>query len=162
MKIVVVGIGYVGLLNVVFFVQNYEVIVVDILESCVQMVNVCQCLIVDVELEQFLFEKDLNLYVIINFVLVYVDVDYVIVVILMNYDFKINFFDILNVEVVIEQVLVVNIQVMIVIKLIILVGYVNDLWEWFEIIQVIFSFEFLCEGCVFYDNLYLSCIIVGE
>ena len=54
MKIVIVGLGYVGLSNAVLLAQHNEVIGVDILQDRVDALNARQSPIVDVELSEYL------------------------------------------------------------------------------------------------------------
>ena len=61
MKIVIVGLGYVGLSNAVVLAQQNEVIGVDILQKRVDAINARQSPIIDAELSEYLAEKDLNL-----------------------------------------------------------------------------------------------------
>ena len=61
MKIVVVGLGYVGLANATVLAQHNEVIGVDVLEERVNALNARKPLIVDKELSKFLKDRDLNL-----------------------------------------------------------------------------------------------------
>ena len=61
MKIVVVGLGYVGLSNSVLLAQHNEVIGIDISLDRVNKINARQSPIVDPELSQYLAKKDLNL-----------------------------------------------------------------------------------------------------
>lgn len=65
-KIVVVGIGYVGFLNVVLFVQYNEVKVVDLVVEKVEMLNNKKFLIEDKEIVEYLIIKELNLKVILD------------------------------------------------------------------------------------------------
>ena len=58
-KIVVVGLGYVGLSNAVLLAQHNEVI--DISEERVKLLNEKISPIIDDELSKFLVEKNLNL-----------------------------------------------------------------------------------------------------
>ena len=61
MKIAVVGTGYVGLSNAVLLAQKYEVHAVDIVTEKVDKINRKLSPIVDVEIEDFLAHKPLNL-----------------------------------------------------------------------------------------------------
>ena len=61
MKIVVVGLGYVGLSNAVLLALHNEVIGIDISKKRVNALNKRQSPIVDKELAEYLAEKELNL-----------------------------------------------------------------------------------------------------
>ena len=61
MKIVVIGLGYVGLSNAVLLAQYNEVIGVDISQEKVDALNAAKSPIIDKELSEYLTEKDLNL-----------------------------------------------------------------------------------------------------
>ena len=61
MKIVVVGLGYVGLSNAVILAQHNEVIGVDISQERVDAINEQKSPIIDAELAEYLAERDLNL-----------------------------------------------------------------------------------------------------
>ena len=61
MKIVVVGLGYVGLSNAVLLAQHNEVIGVDISRERVDALNARKSPVIDAELSAYLAEKDLNL-----------------------------------------------------------------------------------------------------
>ncbi|MDB2517154.1 UDP-glucose 6-dehydrogenase, partial [Planktomarina temperata] len=61
MKIVVVGLGYVGLSNAVLLAQHNEVIGVDICRERVDALNACKSPIIDAELSKYLAEGDLKL-----------------------------------------------------------------------------------------------------
>lgn len=97
MKIVVAGIGYVGLSNAVLLGQNHAVTLVDISSERVEMVNARQCPIVDSELENFLANKELTLSATVD-TSSYADADFIIVATPTNYDPKFNFFDTTSVE----------------------------------------------------------------
>mgnify|MGYP000574601098 CR=1 FL=1 len=60
MKIVVVGLGYVGMSNAVLLAKRNEVIGVDLDNNKVQLVNARKSPIVDDELSQFLNKQDLE------------------------------------------------------------------------------------------------------
>ena len=161
-KIVVVGLGYVGLSNAVLLAQHNEVIGVDISRGRVDAVNVRRSPIIDAELSKYLAEKDLNLSASTDLKLSIRGADYVIVSTPTNYDEQTNFFDTSSVEAVICQVIECEPSACIVVKSTIPVGYINDIRRRFKTNAVIFSPEFLREGRALFDNLYPSRIVVGE
>ena len=162
MKIVVVGLGYVGLSNAVLLAQHNEVIGVDISPERVEALNARKSPVIDAELSEYLAEKDLNLTASTDLISSINGADYVIVATPTNYDENTNFFDTSSVEAVISNVIEVEPKVCIVVKSTIPVGFIEDVRERLDTDAVIFSPEFLREGKALYDNLYPSRIIVGE
>ena len=162
MKIVVVGLGYVGLSNAVLLAQHNEVIGVDISQDRVATLNARKSPIVDVELSKYLAKKDLNLSATTDLKGSLPGADYVIVSTPTNYDEKTNFFDTSSVENVIAQVVDLEPSACVVVKSTIPVGFIDDVRERLGTDAVIFSPEFLREGQALYDNLYPSRVIVGE
>ena len=161
-KIVVVGLGYVGLSNAVLLAQHNEVIGVDISQDRVDALNARKSPIIDAELSQYLAEKDLNLSASIDLHASVKEANFVIVSTPTNYDEDTNFFDTSSVEAVISQVIESEPNACIVVKSTIPVGFVDEVRERLETDAVIFSPEFLREGNALYDNLNPSRIIVGE
>lgn len=162
MKIVVVGLGYVGLSNAVLLAQHNEVVGVDISQERVDALNARKSPIIDAELSEYLAEKELNLSASTDLKASLHGADYVIVSTPTNYDEKTNFFDTTSVEAVIEQVIVSEPNVCIVVKSTIPVGFIEGMRDRLNTGAVIFSPEFLREGKALYDNLHPSRIIVGE
>jgi len=162
MKIVVVGLGYVGLSNAVLLAQHNEVIGVDISQERVDALNARRSIIIDVELSKFLAEKDLNLFASSDLKASVKNAGFVIVSTPTNYDEKTNYFDTSSVEAVITQVSKSEPSACIVVKSTIPVGFIEEVRERLKTNAVIFSPEFLREGKALYDNLYPSRIIVGE
>ena len=162
MKIVVVGLGYVGLSNAVLLAQYNNVIGVDISQKRVDAVNARKSPIIDAELSKYLAEKDLNLSASTDLEASVIGANYVIVSTPTNYDETTNFFDTSSVEAVINQVIGSEPNACIVVKSTIPVGFSDDLRDRFDTDAVIFSPEFLRESRALYDNLYPSRIIVGE
>lgn len=161
-KIVVVGLGYVGLSNAVLLAQHNEVIGVDVSQSRVDAINKRKSPIVDAEISEYLAEKDLNLTASTNLRSSVIHADYVIVCTPTNYDEKTNVFDTSSVEAVIGQVIEHAPGTCIVIKSTIPVGFIDEVSARFNTNAVIFAPEFLREGRALYDNLYPTRIIVGE
>ena len=161
MRIVVAGLGYVGLTNTVLLAQNNKVIAVDINAARVDLVNARQSPIADPELEDFLKHHELDLKAAVDAPRAYRDADYVVVATPTNYDL-LTHFDTSSVESVIAQVIAINPSAVIVIKSTIPVGFVDQARAKFATDNIIFSPEFLREGRALYDNLHPSRIIVGE
>lgn len=161
MKIAVAGTGYVGLSIATLLAQHNEIIAVDIIEEKVNMINAKKSPIQDNEIEDFLANKELNLFATLDAENAYKDAKFVIIAAPTNYDSKKNFFDTSAVENVIETVLQVNPNAIMVIKSTIPVGYTQSVRKKYNTKNIIFSPEFLRESKALYDNLYPSRIIVG-
>ena len=162
MKIVVVGLGYVGLSNAVLLAQHNEVICVDISKHRVDTLNARKSPIIDEELSRYLVEKKLNILASTDLIASIADAAFVIIATPTNYDEKTNFFDTSSVESVIAKVIENEPNACIVVKSTIPVGFIDYVSERFSTNAVIFSPEFLREGKALYDNLYPSRIVVGE
>lgn len=162
MKIVVVGLGYVGLSNALLLAQHSEVVGVDISRERVRMVNSRQSPIVDPEMEDYFKTKNLNLSATISLSDAIKDAKYTLIATPTNYDEISNFFDTSSVEEVIKKVNSINNKTIIIIKSTVPVGFVDYIRERLSCSNVIFSPEFLREGRALYDNLYPSRVIIGE
>ena len=162
MKIVVVGLGYVGLSNAVLLAQHNEVIGVDISRERVDALNARRSPIIDAVLSDYLVEKELNLSASTDLKVSVQGADYVIVSTPTNYDEKTNFFDTSTVEAVIAQVVEIEPNACVVVKSTIPVGFIEDVRKRLDTDSVIFSPEFLREGKALHDNLHPSRVIVGE
>ena len=162
MKIVVVGLGYVGLANAVLLAQHNEVVGVDVSDAIVDLLNSGKSPILDKELSEYLAKKDLNLSSSTDLKTSVLGADFVIIATPTNYDEKTNFFDTSSVVSVIEEVTNYEPDAYIVVKSTIPVGFIDEVRARLKTNSVIFSPEFLREGRALYDNLYPSRIIVGE
>jgi UDPglucose 6-dehydrogenase len=161
-KIAVAGTGYVGLSNAVLLAQNHEVWALDIDQERVDLVNRGLSPIADVELEEYLRDKPLNLTATLDKDEAYAGAVVVVVATPTNYDEVTNFFDTSSVEAVIDGVLERAPEATIVIKSTIPVGFTERMREEHEGAAIVFSPEFLREGRALHDNLHPSRIVVGD
>ena len=161
-KIVVVGLGYVGISNAVLLAQHNEVIAVDVDEARVLLVNQKKSTVEDPEIDEFFKSKPLNLKAVLASEVSYKEADFVIIATPTNYDDKTNYFNTGSVESVISEILKQKSLATIVIKSTVPVGFTQSMRDKLNTQQIIFSPEFLREGKALHDNLYPSRIVVGD
>lgn len=159
--IAVAGTGYVGLSLSTLLSQHNKVIAYDISPEKVDLINKRLSPIQDDYIEQYLKEKELDLFATTDPVLAFQSADFVIIATPTNYDSKLNFFDCSSVESTIEKVLRINKKASIIIKSTIPVGYTKSIREKLHYDSILFSPEFLRESKALFDNLYPSRIIVS-
>ena len=161
-KIIVVGMGYVGLSNAVMLAKNNHVIGLDVSKVKIDQLNKKVSPIEDHEIQDYLTNKKLNL----SFACVdskfYQDADFVVVATPTNYDSDKNYFDTSLVELVVEDALNQAENSVIVVKSTVPVNFTEKLNAKLKTDRIIFSPEFLREGFALHDNLYPSRIIVSD
>jgi len=161
MKIAVAGAGYVGLSNSILLAQKNEVMLYDTNPDKINLLNNNISPIGDDQVNDFLKKKDLNFSATNDKELAYKDADFIIVATPTDYDVINGQFNTNSVESVVSDIILINRNATIIIKSTIPVGYTKSLREKFSFRNIIFSPEFLREGCAIYDNLYPSRIIMG-
>ncbi|MDD6143063.1 MAG: nucleotide sugar dehydrogenase [bacterium] len=161
MNIAVAGVGYVGLSMAVLLSQRHSVKAVDVIAEKVDMLNRRISPIQDVEIEQYLKEKTLDLTATLDAESAYRDAALVIIATPTNYDTHKNYFDTSSVEAVISMVEKINPEAVMVVKSTIPVGFTERMRREHPGVKLLFSPEFLREGHALYDNLHPSRIIVG-
>lgn len=161
-RIVVVGIGYVGLSLAVLLSQRNRVVAVDIDDVKVEAVNRRDSPIEDADISTFFATKQLDLVATTDAAEAITDADIVIVATPTNYDSDADTFDTSSVESVIALVLEHNPSAFIVVKSTVPVGFTDRVRARFGANNIVFSPEFLREGRALFDNLHPSRIVVGE
>lgn len=162
MKIVVFGLGYVGLANAILLSQSNEVIGIDTNEEKVNLINQKKSPLTDDLIISYLAEKDLNLRVTNQYKNHLQDAELAIIAVPTNYDEDSRYFDTSFVDDVISNIKKENENLPILIKSTIPVGYTKGQRKKFACENIIFSPEFLREGKALYDSINPSRIIVGD
>lgn len=162
MNITVVGQGYVGLANSMLLAQHNNVKALEINPNIVEILNSGKSHIKDDYISDFLQNKELNFHATSDAEEAYKDTELVIIATPTNYDVDTNSFDTSTVEAVIAQTQEMNLDVPVMIKSTIPIGFTNSMQEKYQTDKIFFSPEFLREGKALYDNLYPSRIIYGS
>lgn len=162
MKILVFGLGYVGLANAILLSQSNEVIGIDTNEEKISLINQKKSPLTDDLIISYLAEKDLNLTATSEYKNHLANADLAIIAVPTNYDEESRYFDTSFVDDVITNIKNENENLPILIKSTIPVGYTKAQREKFACENIIFSPEFLREGKALYDSLNPSRIIVGD
>ena len=161
MKILVLGLGYVGTANAVLLSQHNEVFCYDLNVDRINLINDKKSPIEDNEASEYLAQKKLNLKVVTEFPSQN-DFNFVIIATPTNYDPDTNYFDTSTVESCIENLHSQNSNSTIIIRSTLPVGFVERVQKKYPNQEIIFVPEFLREGKALHDSLYPSRIVVGS
>ena len=161
-KIVVVGLGYVGLSCAALLAQKNQVIGVDISADKVKLINDEIAPFDDKELSDFLRNKNLNLTATTDFAHAIINADFIIIATPTNYDKDTNYFDTSSVETLIKKASEIASSASIVVRSTIPVGYIREIRQKFNVKSLFFTPEFLREGSALIDSLYPTRIVIGE
>lgn len=162
MKIAIAGIGYVGLSNAILLAQHNDVVAYDISADRVGLINSRQSPIDDVDIIEYLKNKDLNISATNVSKDAFTDAKIIIVATSTDFDPATNKFNTKSIEDVVTQIKAVNTDGLIIIKSTVPIGYTDKICKQFDCDNIVFSPEFLREGKALHDNLYPSRIVIGE
>ena len=161
MNISIIGAGYVGLSLAVILSTKYQVNLLEINQSKVDLINKKVSPIKDEYISKYLSEKNLNLHTFSDPNKALEGADLVLIATPTNYDPDLNFFNVDSVDFSIKETLALAPNAQIVVKSTLPVGYISNTSAKLGISNLHFSPEFLREGKALYDNLYPSRIIIG-
>jgi len=161
LKILVLGLGYVGTANAVLLSQHNEVVCYDLNVDRINLINDKKSPIEDKEVSEYLSQKKLNLKGVSEFPS-QDNFDFVIIATPTNYDPDTNYFDTSTVESCIESLHSQNSKATIIIRSTLPVGFIERVQKKYPSQEIIFVPEFLREGKALHDSLYPSRIVVGS
>ena len=162
LKILVIGLGYVGTANAVLLSQHNEVTCFDIDTSkSNNLVNGISP-IEDKEVTEYLSSKKLNLKTVNSYPTEIDNFDVALIATPTNYDIETNKFDTSSIEKSLEKIQKSNSNPTVIIRSTIPVGYVQKIQKKFPNFEIIFVPEFLREGRALKDSLHPSRIVIGS
>ena len=161
MKILILGLGYVGTANAVLLSQHNEVICYDLNSKRTDQINKKISPIEDEEVSKFLSSLTLNIRGINEFPSVQ-DLDFVIIATPTNYDPKTNNFDTSSIQDCIGQLNKVGSKGTIIIRSTLPIGFVESMKKKYPSQEIIFVPEFLREGRALHDSIHPSRIVIGS
>ena len=163
MKIVIVGLGYVGYsLACLFSKKDIEVHGIDIDENKINKINSNISPIHDDDIDLLIKNNSLKISASKKNLSLFTNSDFIIISTPTNYDEQNNEFDTSSVEMVITDIIKSGSKSPIVIKSTVPLGYTEKIKKKFDKKNIFYSPEFLREGKALFDNLNPDRIIVGD
>ena len=163
MKIVIVGLGYVGYSLACLFSKNgIDVYGIDIDEDKINKINKNISPILDSDIDLLLKDNSPKITASKRNLNLFVNCDFIIVSTPTNYNEQSNEFDTSSVETVISDIIESESNSPIVIKSTVPLGYTEKIQKKFNKKNIFYSPEFLREGKALFDNLNPNRIIVGD
>ncbi len=162
LKILVIGLGYVGTANAVLLSKHNEVTCFDLdVSKSNNLINGISP-IEDKDIFEYLSSKKLNLKSAKSFPTEIDNFDFAIIATPTNYDIETNKFNTSSIEHSLESIQNSKSNPTVIIRSTIPVGYVNIVQKKFPDLEIIFVPEFLREGRALKDSLYPSRIVIGS
>ena len=161
MKILVLGLGYVGTANAILLAQHNDVTCFDINNDRVNQINKQISPVEDLEASRYLSEKKLNLKAFSKFPNLK-DFNFIIIATPTNYNSENNYFDTSSIESCIDEIEKQKFKIPIIIRSTLPVGYTLDIQKKYPSQEIIFVPEFLREGKALHDSLHPSRIVIGS
>ena len=162
MNITVVGIGYVGLANVILLSQKNNVISLDSNPNVVELLKEKKSHLDDSDIKEFLSTQFLSFMATTELDVAYKNPDFILICTPTNYDEETNKLDTSSIEQVLNDINSYSNQATVIIKSTVPIGYTEKIQQLYPNLTILFSPEFLREGKALYDNLYPSRIIIGS
>lgn len=165
MRIVVVGMGYVGLSIAVLLAQHNQVTILDLDPKRVENLKLGILPFQDKMILEYFHMKSLNLKAETlgeAAQQAYHNADYIIIATPTDYNPRTNSFDVQSVVTTIQDALLAKTQATLVIKSTVPVGFTQKIANKLQLSKIIFCPEFLREGRALYDNLYPDRIVLGS
>ena len=161
MKLLILGLGYVGTANAILLSQHNDVICFDIDNNRVDQINNRKSPIEDKEGSRYLAEKKLNLRAVSDFPNLK-DFDFIIIATPTNYSPETNFFDTSSIESCLEEIEKQKYKSTVIIRSTTPVGFTKSIQKKYPNQEIIFVPEFLREGRALHDSLHPSRIVLGS
>ena len=160
-KIVVVGLGYVGLSNSVLLSLNNTVTAVDINIDKVNLINKRLSPLEDKDIESYLKNEPLDINAKIPCPGIFKNSDFALIATPTNYDEENHSFNTDSVEKTIKTAIYENPNILIIIRSTVPVGFTDAMNLKHQTNRIYFVPEFLREGNALHDNLNPSRILIG-